>query len=148
MRYSLALLTLTIVLALPAIAQKGPCTEEFIKSQLSQESPWPKTDDYYLFNPLLDTPVVGTEEREKVNKSHEPLMAKRKNMHTTPFKTERVVVAPSGDMAYEYGTGQISYDDGDTGKHIETTLARLSVWKADGGSCRAAATMLQREGPR
>jgi len=148
MRYSAALLSLTAFLAAPAFAQKGPCTEEFIKTQLSQESPWPKTDDYYLFNPLLDKPVVGTEEREKANKAHEPMMAKRKNMRTTPFKTERVVVASSGDMAYEYGTGQISYDDSDTGKHVDTTVARLSVWKAEGSSCKAAATMLQREGPR
>lgn len=148
MRYMAAFLALTAFAGLPAFAQKGQCTEEFIRSQLSQESPWPKTHDYYLYNPLLDKPVVGDEEREKANKAHEPLMAKRKNMHTAPFKTERVVVAPSGDMAYEYGTGQVSYDDSDTGKHIETTLARLSVWKADGGSCKAAATMLQREGPR
>lgn len=148
MRYSIALLSLTAFFALPAIAQKGPCTEEFIKARVGQENPWPKTDDYYLFNPLLDKPIVGTEEREKFNKANEPAMTKRKNVRTTPFKTERVVVSPSGDMAYEYGTGEISYDDGDTGKHVETTLARLSVWKADGESCRAAATMLQREGPR
>lgn len=147
MRHKAALLMLATFLAVPAFAQKGQCTEEFIRSQLNQQTPWPKTDDYYLFNPLLDKPVVGEEERHKSNAAIESLMAKRKNMQTT-FKTEHVVVAPSGDMAYEYGTGQISYDDSDTGKHIETTLARLSIWKADGGSCKAAATMLQREGQR
>ena len=149
MRYRAGLLTLTVIvfLAFPAVAQKGRCTEEFIRSQLGQQSPWPKTDDYYLFNPLLDKPVVGEEERQKANDAHEPLMAKRKNLKTT-FKTERVVVASSGDMAYEYGTQQVSYEDSDSGKHVDTALARLTVWKADGESCKAAAAMLQREGQR
>jgi hypothetical protein len=94
----------------------------------------------------MEKPVVGSEAADKAHEIAQPLMAKRKNMKTEPFRIERVVVASSGDMAYEYGTGHVSYDDSETGKHVDRTVAFLSVWRADSGSCKVAATMLQREG--
>ncbi len=146
---SLRALALTIVLySSLAFAQNGPCTEQFIRDESGKPGPLLKTDDYYLFNPMLEKPVVGTEERNKANKSLEPLMAKRKNVKNGPPTVERIVVAPSGDMAYEYGTFHFSYDDSDTGEHVEPQVAFLWIWRSDGGSCKLAAAMLQREGKR
>jgi hypothetical protein len=135
-----------------AFAQKGPCTEELIRAELTKlradsTSAPQKTEDYYLFNPLLEKPVVGAEERNQANKALEPLKAKRKNTKGE-YKVDRIVAAPSGDMAYDYGTTHFSYDDSDTGKHVDVTVASLHVWRADGASCKMAASMLQGEGQR
>ena len=149
MRYKCSVFAATIAFhAFFAFAQNGPCKEQFIRDQSAQSGPAAKTDDYYLFNPMLEKPVIGTEERDKANKALDPVMAKRKNQKNEPAKVERIVTAPSGDMAYEYGTFDFTYDDSDTGKHVERQVAFLWVWRADGGSCKLAAAMLQREGER
>ena len=59
---------------------------------------------------------------------------------------DRIIVSPSGDMAYSYGTPQLSFDEVSTSKHIDFTAAYLSVWKVVNGSCKVAATMYQPEG--
>ena len=82
---------------------------------------------------------MGEAERKKAT---DPYMSTRKN-YKNVHKVDRVVADPSGEMAYEYGTGSISFDDANTGKHVEATLGFLSVWRADGGSCKVAASMVQ-----
>ena len=145
MRYAAsALVLIAVVQFCPAFAQKGPCTEESIRAA-SKAGPPVRTDDSYLFNPVLAKPVIGDEERNKANQALGPSMANRKNMSMEPPKIDRIVVASSGDMAYGYGISHMSYDETDSGKHIDATLAFLSVWKADGGSCKLAATMIERE---
>lgn len=149
MRYVCLAFVATVLLhPFSAFAQKGPCTEEFIRTESAKPVPPPRTDDYYLFNPVLEKPVIGTEERNKANNALAPLMVKRKNMKSEPPKVDRVVVTPSGDMAYDYGTIDSSYDDSDTGNHVDATVAYLGIWRADGGLCKLAAMMLQREGQR
>ena len=136
---------LTVFFVFPVFAQKGPCTEESIKAESAKPGPKPRIDDYYLFSGAFQKPVVGEAERRK---AIDPVMAKRKNVKRDPDKPDRIVAAPSGDMAYEYGTGHMSFDDSDSGKHIDFTDAYLRVWKADNGSCKLAATMAQPEGER
>lgn len=145
MKYPVSTFVLIVVVQFcPVFAQKGPCTEESIRAA-SKAGPPVRTDDSYLFNPMLPKPVIGDEERNKANQSLGPSMANRKNMSMVPPEIDRIVVATSGDMAYGYGTSHMSYDETDSGKHVDTTLAFLSVWKADGGSCKLAATMIQPE---
>jgi ketosteroid isomerase-like protein len=130
-----------------AFAQKAPCTEEFIRANSSRP---PLTEDFYLFNPIMEKPAIGKEERDKANaaiRSNAQLMANRKNFKGDPSKVDRVVVDPSGDMAYEYGTTRISFDQQD-GKHVDAIHAFLRVWRVDGGSCKLAASMIQRQGER
>lgn len=131
-------------------AQKGPCTEESIRAEANSGRIPPTTEDFYLFNPVMEKPAVGVEERNRANASiaaNTQLMANRKNFKGGPRKVDRIVIAPSGDMAYAYGTSQISFDQED-GKHVDATHAFLWVWKADGVSCKLAASMVQREGER
>jgi hypothetical protein len=61
------------------------------------------------------------------------------NRRNNVFKTtvQRVDVSQAGDMAYEYSTFSIAYDD-DRG-HREATGALLRVWKKDGGTWKIAA---------
>jgi len=136
---NIATLLLIVPLSLPTLAQKGPCTEELIKKESAKGAPPAKTSDFYLFAAMAGKPVVGEAE---FHQSLDPAMATRKNIKNES-KIDRIVIAPSGDMAYEYGTDRISYDDSDSGKHEEGTLGFLWVWRADGGSCKLAASMVQ-----
>ena len=60
----------------------------------------------------------------------------RKNeaQKTTP---QKIVVAKGGDMAYEYSTLRLRFDD-NTG-HQERSGALLRVWQNEGGVWKAAA---------
>jgi ketosteroid isomerase-like protein len=60
------------------------------------------------------------------------------------MKADRIVVAPSGDMAYEYGTAHMSFDSKKEG-HVDFTAAYLRVWKTVDGKCKIAAEMFEPE---
>jgi len=125
-------------------AQKGPCTEESIKANANKIPP--QMDDIYLFNPVLEKPVVGQAEIKKAfaaNAVNPEFTANHKNFKGEPAKIDRIVIAPSGEMAYVYGTDRISFDKQD-GTHVDSPRAFLSVWRADGGACKLAASMIQR----
>lgn len=127
-----------------AVAQKGPCTEDQIKASVIQKSPSTSSDSYF-FSGALDKPVVGKRARDEATA---PVAAARRNEKDESNKPDRIVAAPSGDMAYEYGTTHVSFDDTQTGKHHDFTAAYLRVWKADGGVCMVAAVMYEPEGPK
>jgi hypothetical protein len=129
---------LIVLIALPAMAQTGPCTEKVIKAAESSNYKNVATDDMYFFSGALDKPVVGISAREKAGV---PIAAARKNEKSESSKADRIVIAPSGDMAYEYGSDHVSFDDSKDGKHIEFTAAYLKVWKAVGDKCKLAAQM-------
>lgn len=61
------------------------------------------------------------------------------NRRNDVFKTtvQRIEVSQSADMAYEYSTFSVSYDD-DRG-HTQASGAFLRVWKKDGGMWKIAA---------
>ena len=132
-------------LAVPAFAQAGPCTAQFIEGQAAKPQPNSVADDLYFFSGALDKPVVGTVATEKASA---PVAARRKDEKHDPLHPDRIVVAASSDMAYEYGTAHMSYTERDTGKLIDFTAAYLRVWKAEGGSCKLAAEMFQPEGQK
>ena len=142
-KVTLALALSVLFLPLPALAQK--CTEESIKNDIQNPDSKNNADDVYFFSGALEKPIVGSSAPEW-KKVGEKLGQERKNeKHGVP-KPDRIVVSPSGDMAYSYGTAQLSFDEVSTGKHIDFTAAYLSVWKVVDGSCKVAATMYQPEG--
>ena len=136
---------LLTLLALPALAQQGPCTEAFVKSQAKQQRPTAVAKDAYFFSGALDKPVVG---RTAAQKAFAPVAESRQNERNEHVKPDRIVVDPPGDMAYEYGTVHASFDERKTGKHIDFTAAYLRVWRAVDGSCKLAAEMFEPEGQK
>ena len=124
-----------------AWAQSGPCTERAIREASAKPGGSPLADDLYYFSPAFTKPIVGKSEEIKAGQS---IGSSRANESHEPSRPERIVVAPSGDMAYEYGTHHMSFDDKQTGKHIDFTNAYLRVWKAVNGSCKLAANMSAR----
>lgn len=133
-------IVLTLLLALPAAGQTSQCNEEFIKTEGAQPSLASYAEDEYFFSGALDKPVVGVSAAEK---AFEPVAATRKNEDYGNPKPDRIVIAPSGDMAYEYGTDHMNFDRREDGKHIDFTAAYLRVWRVIDGKCKIAAEMFQ-----
>ncbi|MFZ1140823.1 MAG: hypothetical protein WAN76_16680 [Candidatus Sulfotelmatobacter sp.] len=126
-----------------APAQSGPCTEQFVKEQVARNGSHAVADDAYFFSGALEKPVIG---RASADRAFKPVAAQRTNAHYQTLKPDRIVAAPSGDMAYEYGTGGVSFDEVGSGKHIAFTAAYLRVWRSVDGSCKEAAFMAEQEG--
>lgn len=123
------------------VAQTGPCTEQAIRAANASGAGNSLADDVYVASPANKEPIVGRAEVERVGKI---IHSMRKNEHYGPNPPDHIVAAPSGDMAYAYGTRRITFDDMQIGKHVEFTNAYLQVWKAVGGTCKIAATMSER----
>ena len=141
----LSTLVLTSILAPSALAQNGACTEHAIRTAASTENKdMATTDDIYFFSGALEKPVIGKAESDK---AFAAVAAERKNEEytTTP---DRIVIAHSADMAYEYGTGRVIFDEAKSGKHEAFPAAYLRVWKSVDSSCRVAAAMFEPEGKR
>jgi hypothetical protein len=126
-----------------APTQSGPCTEQFVKEQVSKNNRNAVADDAYFFSGALEKPVVGEAAKDQAFK---PVAAQRKNHKSEPLNPDRIVAAPSGEMAYEYGTGNVSFDEVSSGKHVAFTAAYLRVWRSIDGSCKEAAFMAEPEG--
>jgi hypothetical protein len=125
-----------------AMGQGGACSEQNIRAIIAKGLTTANlTQDHYFFSGALDKPVIGEAARQQAGV---PILAARKN-ESDSDKTERIVVAGSADMAYEYGTGNVSYDDVKTGKHVNFSAAYLRVWRVDGGVCKVAAEMYEPE---
>jgi ketosteroid isomerase-like protein len=136
------LLTVVLLGVLQALAQGGVCSEDVIKSQIGKDDPSIAAEDAFFFSGALDEPVIGTAAADKAFK---PVAANRKNEQYDPGHPDRIVVTPSGDMAYEYGTEHMSFDQRDTGEHRDFTAAYLRVWKNVDGKCKIAAAMFEPE---
>lgn len=132
---------LAVLFVLPAAAQSGPCTEQSVKTESAKQN-LNFADDVYIFSGALDKPVVG---KAAADKAFAPVAAERKNENKAAPVPDRIVAAASGEMAYEYGTAKASYDERDTGKHVEFTAAYLRVWRAVDGSCKLAAEIFEPE---
>ena len=83
MRYLACALALVAVFnSRPTFAEKGPCTEDSVRAGLNSGRPQVRTDDFYLFDPLLEQPVIGSEEHKKVQQAITTQTANRKNVKT------------------------------------------------------------------
>ena len=134
-----------MLFSVAAVAQKGPCTEQAIRDAISKHDPNWVTDDFYFFSPAFNKPLITISE---VKEAGQKVAQSRDNETHDPYKPDRIVVALSGDMAYEYGTHHLSFDEKQNGKHQDFTNAYLRVWRAVDSSCKAAAVMLVHEGER
>jgi ketosteroid isomerase-like protein len=135
---------LCLALSVAAVAESGPCTEQSIRKTItSKNDDSSAADDLYIFSAAFEKPVVG---KGELHKAREQLQTSRSNETHGPWEIDRIVAAPSGDMAYEYGTRKLSYDDKQSGEHRDFTNAYLRVWKDVDGSCKVAAIMYVHEG--
>lgn len=123
-----------------AMAQRPVCAEQTIRDAV-QNGMIKYTDDNFFWSGAYDKPIIGKAEREEGRKKAEA-EEPRKNEVSTDHP-QRVVVSQSGDMAYEYGSGEMSFDEQKTGKHVSFQIGYLRVWKSADGQCKVAATMVK-----
>ena len=133
MRLLLSLL-FTLVFAAFAQAQTGPCTEKAVK-----DGNLPRADDAFSFMPPYGKPVTGKAAEDKAATTS---FADRINRKFEWASDHRIVASPSGDMAYEHGTMNVSYDDKGDGKHHTFSAVMLIVYKAKGAACQQTASTM------
>jgi len=96
----------------------------------------PVMADRILWSGPMQRPVIGNERPVPAATAQIPL-ADRESTKAV-LKPQRIIVAESGDLAYEYETGVITatLKDGST-KTVEN--AGIRVWQKDGGEWKLAA---------
>lgn len=131
--YALALLSIAMSAA-PAESQTGSCTEDSIKKGNVAVA-----GDAFAYMPPYGKPVVGKQEIQAANTKS---FSERTNITRAWVGEHRIAVAPSGDMAYEYGTLDLGYDSKSEG-HQEFKAVMLVVYRAHDGVCQQVALTMQ-----
>jgi ketosteroid isomerase-like protein len=134
MRHSLAILFVLLSAAL-AQSQTGPCTEQAVR-----EGKLPMADDAFEYMPPYGKPIVG---KAAMQAADATAFSDRTNIKRSWVSEHRIVQAPSGEMAYEYGTLDVKYDTKAGGQHHEFRAVMLNVFKAKNGVCQRVAGTMQ-----
>jgi ketosteroid isomerase-like protein len=98
-----------------------------------------ETEDAIFWSGAYKRPVIGSEKGEEFS-GHEG--SKRKNVKITT-DVQRIDVAASGDMAYEFSYGFLSYDLDAPPEHVAFKTGLLRVWKKVNGEWKVAATFVR-----
>ena len=116
-------------------AQSGPCTEDAIKQNKATIA-----DDVFMYMTPWGKPVIGqSAARDTSGKK----FADHKNVQRSWVGDHRIVPSQSADMAYEYGTMEMSYDSTDDGKRHTFQAVMLEVYKAKDGACQLVAETME-----
>jgi ketosteroid isomerase-like protein len=86
-----------------------------------------RTEDSILSSGLTPRPLVGRQEQQKFRRQLEAASKKRPNAKTRTT-VERVVVARSGELAYEFSHFRMEWD-GPAGKRAGLDGSYLRVWR-------------------
>jgi hypothetical protein len=124
-----SLFSLLLLVAVPASAQSGPCTETAIKLEKT-----PVSEDLFSYMPPYGRPRIGKGDVQKANVEN---FSERTNVTRSWESDHRIIPSASGDMAYEYGTQRMGYDE--KGQHTEFEAAMLIVYRAKGSVCETVA---------
>lgn len=139
MKQLVALLLFILPSTVLTQAQIGPCTESAIKRSNFH---LPSSEDAFVYMPPYGKPVIG---KPALKEASEKSFSDRINVKSDWVGEHRIVSAPSGDMAYEYGTLHMSSDSKSqpaTG-HEEFEAVMLIVYKAKGAVCQQVAETMQ-----
>jgi hypothetical protein len=129
MRHVLVLLF--ILASAGVVCAQGPCTEAAVKG-----GKLPLAEDAFSYMPPFGKPVTGKAGIDTAEKK----FAGRTNIKHSWESDHKIVASASGDMAYEHGTMDVSYDE--EGKPHQFKAVILNVYKAKDAVCeRVAGTM-------
>jgi ketosteroid isomerase-like protein len=93
------------------------------------------TDDRIFWSGAYKRPIIGAAKGEPFS---DAALGQRKNQvsHT---EVQRIEVAASGDMAYEFSNGKLEYDvEGPSKEHVSFETASVRVWKKVAGEWKVA----------
>ena len=115
------------------VCAQGPCTEAAVK-----EGKLRLAEDAFSYKPPFGKPVSG---KTAIQGTAEKKFAGRTNIKHSWESDHRIVASTTGDMAYEHGTMDMSYDE--DGKPHTFKAVMLNVYKAKGGVCESVAGTMQ-----
>ena len=114
--------------------------EAAIRALIAQRdtgAPVPSIPDRVFWTAAFQKPIVGDE--TPVPRTHERGIENRvPNTTKTTTTVRRIVIAESGDLAYEYSDGSLEFDLKDGG-HVSSPNSTLRVWQKHDGQWRMAA---------
>ena len=93
------------------------------------------TDDRIFWSGAYKRPIVGATKGESFS---DAALGQRRNQinHTA---VQRIEVAASGDMAYEFSNGKLEFDlEGPSKEHVAFETASIRVWKKVAGEWKVA----------
>jgi len=100
--------------------------------------PIPSTTDRVLWQGSFQKPIVGQE--TPTLRTHDRGIENRvPNTTKNTTTVRRIVIAESGDLAYEYSDGTLGFDLKD-GTHISSPTSTLRVWQKQDGQWKMAAS--------
>ena len=93
------------------------------------------TEDRIFWSGAYKRPIIGAAKGEPYS---DAALGQRRNQvsHTD---VQRIEVAASGDMAYEFSNGKLEFDvEGPSNKHVAFDTASVRVWKKVAGEWKVA----------
>ena len=96
------------------------------------------TSDRVFWSGAYRRPTIGSERSEESKTISVSLAARVSNSERGRTTPVRIVVAKSGDLAYEFSNGELSFETKD-GKKVVIPQAILRTWEKDGGQWKIAA---------
>ena len=123
----------------PVYAQDLKADEVAIRALIARQNETgtqvPAVRGFVFWSGAYKAPVMGDERPVEIAQPRAPTNRVSNKQHVN---VNRLEVAASGDMAWEYSTGQMSYElkDGTKGA---ITNSLLRVWRKDAGQWKVAA---------
>lgn len=130
--FSIALLLIaTLVMAQNSTASTD---EQQIRSIIAQENNGnfsaPATEDNIFVSGPFPRPIIG--KKDAVSQQISDSLSKARKNYSFKKEVVRLVVAQSGDIAYEFGNGIIRYDDVNN-KNVTLNNSYVRTWKKVNG---------------
>lgn len=110
----------------PAADEVERAIRELVRKS-DEGQPIKRTEDSILSSGLTPRPLVGRQEQQKFRREFEAARKKRPNAKTKTT-IERMVVAKSGELAYEYSNFRTEWD-GPEGMRTGMDGSYLRVWR-------------------
>jgi ketosteroid isomerase-like protein len=137
MRWVNKVCVLLLLLGVPSLRAADSKTDEAaIRAAIASDLAKP-TDDEIVWVGLFKRPFVLPEKGETFPGLER---SKRLNQKIKTTDVQRIEVAASGDLAYEFSYGTVDFDlAGPPAQHVAYKVGQLRVWKKVDGEWRMAA---------
>jgi len=100
-------------------------------------------EDLVFWSSAYQRPTVGNERGIESKDIQVPLDSRVAKSQRNKTAVVRIVIAKSGDLAYEYSNGELSFDTKD-GRHVSIPQAILRTWQKEGTEWKIAAMFTRR----
>jgi hypothetical protein len=148
MRILLAAVVLTASCQ-PLAAQTADLRAEETAIHAARDSrPIPRTSDRIFWSGAYPMPIVGERfwDGSEVRSNPSSRVDQRRNT-TETSEVLRLEISASGDMAYEFANGVISYEIADPDEKVSFSTSFLRVWKKEDGQWKEAAIFARPHDP-